>query len=155
MHQTANNITSSGMALPAIKDRRGRPPMRWQRGFTLIELMVVIAIISILASIALPAYNDYILRTNRKQAQACMSQYAQFMERFRTTNMTYAGADPGTLGCATESGMGDRYSFEVGNLGVRTYTITASPKGPQSSDTCGTLTLDQTGAKTPSTSGCW
>src|SRR3546814_14075757 len=62
------------------------------RGFTLIELMVVVAIIAILASIAYPAYTDYIVKTRRSAGAACLLEQAPFMERYYTTNMGYSSA---------------------------------------------------------------
>lgn len=125
------------------------------RGFTLIELLVAVAIVGILVSIALPSYQEYILRTNRAKAQACLSEHAQFMERYYTTNMTYVGAAP-ALGCTTEGGLDGRYTIAVGGVGQRTYTVTATAIGVQVNDRCGNLSLNQIGAKTASGTGaCW
>lgn len=128
---------------------------RLTRGFTLIELMVAVAIIGILTSIALPAYQEYVLTTNRAKAKACMSEYAQFMERYYTTNMTYIDAAP-ALGCQDEGGLASRYTITVSDLGARAYTITATAIGSQTKDRCGNLGLNQLGAKTASGAGtCW
>lgn len=141
----------------------GRASQRAERGFTLIELMIVVAIIGILAAIAYPSYQDHLARTNRGVAKACMSEYATFMERWYTTNMTYAideDEEP-DLGCRTEGNLDERYTIALGDLGPSTYTVTATPIGVQlARDTlCGTLTLDQTGARTASGTGgvdaCW
>ena len=131
-------------------------------GFTLVELMVVVLIVGILASIAVPSYVSYVVRANRGAAKACASEYAQFMERYYTTNLTYVGAAP-VLGCATESGLDRNYTFSATAVAPtqRTYTITVTPINAQlARDTyCGTLTVDQAGTRTDSGSQdvayCW
>lgn len=129
-------------------------------GVTLIELMVVVAIVGILAAIAYPSYQRHVARTNRGVAAACLSQYAQFMERYYTTNLTYVGAAP-VLGCRLENNLNLRYTIAVSNLAQGTYTLQATPIGTQASvDTrCGTLILDQSGARTVSGAAavteCW
>lgn len=137
---------------------------RKQSGVTLIELMIAVAIVAILAAIAYPSYQRYVARTNRNAATACMSQYAQFMERYYTANMTYVGATPGNLPCTRENNLNQRYTIgpRAGSITARAYIIDATPIGTQAAldnSQCGTLWLDQTGARfvtvTANRDQCW
>jgi len=128
-----------------------------QVGFTLVELMITVAIVAILATIAYPSYRDHVRRANRADVQAIMLENAQFMERYFTTNGTYAGA---TLPKqqSPESGTA-KYSITHPTADATDFVIQAQPAGGYSDPLCGTLTIDQTGAKTKSGTGaladCW
>jgi len=130
---------------------------RKQSGFTLVELMITVAIIGILAAIAYPSYQQYVLRANRADAQAIMLENAQFMERYFTTNGTYAGADLPKQQ-SPESGTA-KYTFPDPAGDATSFLIQAVPAGGYADSLCGTLTIDQTGAKTEAGTGalsdCW
>jgi type IV pilus assembly protein PilE len=129
-------------------------------GFTLVELMIVVTIVGILSAIAVPAYTSYTTRTHRAAARACVSEATQFMERYYTTNLTYAGAVL-ALGCQTEGGLNTRYTITANTLSQSTYRVVATPTGAQATrDTaCGTLRVNRAGTRTISGTGdvdeCW
>ena len=132
---------------------------RYQAGFTLIELMITVAIIGILASIALPSYQQHVLRTRRVTASACLMEMAQFMERQYATGLTYAVALP-VSSCQADLTAYYGFAFATGQPTASTYTLTAAPTGAQSGDTkCGTLSLTHAGIKEVSGTGsapeCW
>lgn len=127
-----------------------------RRGFTLVEVMVVVAILAILAAIAIPSYVDAIQRGARKDARAMMSLAAQWMERNRSESGAYNRSPNGTTLTALptafqtspESGTA-RYNlgFATGSLAAATFTVQAVPTGPQANDECGTLALNQLGQR--------
>ena len=142
---------------------RARPP-RIHAGFTLIELMIVVAVVSILAAIAYPAYQDQIRKSRRASAQSVMLQVAQKEMQLLLDARRYAAAANAAaiaaapINVAIDAKLATLYSFSVtatNTAGAQpTFTVTAIPQGTQSSDSCGTLTVNHLGAKTPA-SGCW
>lgn len=128
-------------------------------GFTLIELMIVVAIVAVLAAIAYPSYTHYVIKTRRTAAKACLSEYANYMERYYTTNLSYTDATKPGLDCESTAQTGNNYIYDfVGTPDASTYTISATPQGPQVADTeCGMLTLNQAGTRDADGGGatCW
>lgn len=131
------------------------------KGFTLIELMIVVAVIAIIAAIAYPSYQRHILKTRRIQAGGCLQNVAQFMERYRTShNFSYSGAtvDNDDFSCMSELAAFYTIAPVASSIQASTYTIKATATGGQTRDSCGDLTLDQAGNKTAhgaDAQGCW
>lgn len=124
-----------------------------RNGFSLIELMVTVAIVGILASIALPSYTSYINQANRSDAKAVLLENAQFLERNYTENNKYhqnsagvAIALPATVSPKSGTAL---YNIAVSNFTASTYTLTATPvsEGRMASDECGALAINQLGQK--------
>lgn len=114
-----------------------------QRGFTLIELMIVVAIVGILAAIAYPSYTNYVKRTQRAAVVELMAENAQAAERWYTQKGgTYSGF---TLPTTSNS----YYTLELPTLTVSNWSMTATPKAGtmMAGDTCGTFTLKSTGER--------
>lgn len=135
--------------------RRGPAGPSRLLGFTLIELMIVVAVVAILAAIAYPSYQEQIRKSRRGQAKADMVEVAQLAERHHTTNNSYGTfAVPAPLDRSPRQGTRIDYDLSVvGNQS--TFTITAAPRSPQNVDVCGTLTINQAGAKSPVDDRCW
>jgi len=133
-----------------------------QSGFTLIEMMIVVAIIAIIAAIAYPAYQNFLLRARRADGQEFLQRIASAQERFYTNRNRYTT----DLDTAAGLGLGANTS-EAGHYAVRavvagdgqTFTLTAYPEPTQSNDQCANLTLNNVGARgysgADSNGRCW
>lgn len=126
-------------------------------GFTLIELMITVAVVAILAAVAIPSYSEHVRKSRRAQAKADLVELAQQLERFHTVQNTYNGM---TLPFTQSPRDGKSY-YTLSLSGAATsssFTLQAVPGTGQDKDKCGTLTLDQAGRKTPTAAkvaGCW
>ncbi len=144
--------------------RAGSVTSRTRRGFTLIELVIVMAIIAILVAIALPSYQDSVRKSRRGAAKSLLVELAQRYERFHTINNTYAGffatIPAGDLQSPTTGGPAFYNILEPVAGTATVYTLSAVPQGSQTDDVrCMTLTLNQAGVRTESGTGvladCW
>ena len=127
------------------------------KGMTLIELMIAVAVVGILATIAYPSYQNQVRRSNRADAITALTSMANAQERSYLANNTYT-TDTTLLGFAAGTGNSQRgfYTLTVPTGNTTTFTITATAVAgrPQAGDTaCTLLTLNSTGIKTPAT--CW
>ena len=143
-----------------------------QKAFSLIELMIVVAIVGILAGIAYPSYQDSVSKSRRADAKGALLGFANAMERHFTENNSYCGAGTDNSGtCLTATGAPTvfsttspvdggtpSYNLTINAANANSYTLFAAPTGAQANDQCGTLTLTQTGQKGFSgtdTGDCW
>ena len=127
---------------------------RTSGGFTLIEVMITVAIVAILASIALPSYRQYVIRAKRSAAQAQMMDIANRQQQFLIANRSYADTTALTAsGYSLPAEVAGNYSYAVTlqESGPPTFTITFTAIGSQESD--GNLGLTSEGVKTPA--GKW
>lgn len=155
MHQFLE-LLSTASTLPSRRARcNGR---RQSRGFTLIELMVTVAIVAILAAIAYPSYTNYVVRSNRSAAQGYMLELSNLEQRYLLDARSYA-PDLAALNYPIPSNVSPNYQIDpVPTAGTPPkFKITATPIGSQATrDTaCGTLTIDEAGVKTAGAPGCW
>lgn len=137
---------------------------RKQRGFTLIEVMIVVVIIAILAAIAYPSYQEQVRKSRRADCAGALTSLAAAMERHYTQFNSYCDAGTTAVGgcgggggdtgvptifasqCPLDGGAAT-YNMTISAVGPNTFTVQAAPTGAQAADRCGTLTLDQTGLK--------
>ena len=133
-------------------------------GFTLVELLVAVAIVGILTAVALPSYQNYVRDANRAAAKAILYESAQFMEQFYTENNRYdqdlngnAVALPVALSQSPRTGVAQYQITLQQPVANAAFTLQAAPVGSMVGDVCGTLTLTNTGLQGAGgdVAACW
>ena len=130
-----------------------------RRGFTLIELMIVVAVLAILAAVAIPSYNEYITTSRRSDGQIALMDLSTRLERYFNEKNTYVGATIPSLYPATSPKK--FYNLQISNTTATSYRIQAVPQGVQAHDDtkCATLTFSSLGEKgstgTMDSLNCW
>ncbi len=126
----------------------------FNKGFTLIELMITVAIIGILAAIVMPSYVEYVLRAKRADAKAALLSGQLAEEKWRANNTTYGSLANIGISSTSQDGY---YTIAVSGTSATAYTISAAPKSPFTDSKCGTLTINESDVKiaTGDNAYCW
>ena len=160
---------SSALRPPSVGDalsqtraaRRGPKPTlvvensrRSRRGYTLLEVLIVVAVVTVLAAIALPSYTNQLRRFARAEAQSFLTKAAATQQQFLIDRRSYAG-NLTALNVVPPAELAGKYTFAVATAAgpPPTFTLTATATGLQAQDACPTLTVDSRGSKSPN--ACW
>lgn len=136
--------------------RRNQEPSNkgvWAYGFTLIEMMVVVGIISIMLAVAYPAYTEYVQRAHQEDARQVLLDWASSLENYRGKNFSYTGAGSMTSSLAPQTVGHKHYGFKISVPSAQKYTISASPTSSTMSGT-ETFVLDSQGRTCGAVGGC-
>jgi type IV pilus assembly protein PilE len=130
------------------------PTSRLDRGFTLLELMIVVVVVAVLAAIALPSCSAHLRKSARAEAQSFLTNAATSQQQFLIDRRSYAGS-LASLKATPPADLTGKYNFALATTAgpPPTFTFTATATGEQAKDSCPTLTLDSSGTKFPDT--CW
>ena len=122
-------------------------------GFTLMEILIAVAIVGILAAVAYPAYQDQVAKTRRSDAKIALTQAASAQERFFTQNNSYTANTADVGGATSPEGY---YAISIPVQTTTTFTLTATAIGAQAGDAnCASFSITHTGAKTATNTDCW
>lgn len=129
-------------------------------GFTLLELLITVLIVSILVAIAYPSYTSYVTQARRMDGKSSLLNMATLLERYYSNNNTYTGATLTNLGLANPTAQGF-YNLQINTATATAYTLSAVPLGAQATNdtACASFTLNQLGQRGITGSGavtdCW
>ena len=121
-------------------------------------MLIVVAVIAILASVALPSYQEHIKKSRRAEAQAYLLAVAARQQQFLVDTRAYAAGTAASAVLPQPTGVTTGYGTVAMTVAAGpppTFTLTATPTTAQASEKCGTLTVNQTGTKTAAVTGCW
>lgn len=122
-------------------------PRAAARGFTLIELIIAVAVVGILAAVAMPSYREHIAASRRADAKSALLALAQLMERNYTERGTYASVTLGSTGIYPSTSPQGFYTLSITSQDATGFSLTATRTGAQVGDKCGNYTYDQAGTK--------
>ncbi|HHW52396.1 type IV pilin protein [Acinetobacter towneri] len=127
--------------------------VKYKQGFTLIEILIVVAIIGILAMIAYPSYTQYVIKTKRVDAQSKMMEISQKLMQYKTANGTYSGVsltDSKIYGASVFPATGDStYTFDLSVPNANSWILTATPVNTSTQNGNGSIAINSQGQK------CW
>ena len=131
-------------------------PRRRSAGFTLIELMIAVAIVAVLLAVARPSYREHVRKSSRAEAQAYMMAVETRQQQFLVDTRAYA-ATVAAVGVSVPANVNAAYTLDMPTPTAvpPAYTLTLTPKIGQSSERCGTLSINSVGTKTAAVAGCW